>query len=73
MFNQAQSTFFANIGGNFDLTPIIPKIHDRDEAIISAFESSGHSKNKIGEQFGLHCSRISRIVKNNGRKVRSKT
>ena len=67
MFNQAQSTVFANIGGNFDLIPIIPKIHNRDEAIISALESNGYSKNKIGEQFGLHSSRISRIVKNNGR------
>ena len=43
MFNQVQSTVFANIGGNYDLTPIIPKMHDRDVAIISAFKRGGYS------------------------------
>ena len=58
MFNQAQSTVFANIGGNYDLTPIIPEIHDRDEAIISAVKRGGYSMNHVCEQFGLHYSKI---------------
>ena len=48
-------------------------IHGRDEAIVSAFESGGYSMKQIGEHFGLHYSRISRIVKSKGRKARSKT
>ena len=36
---------------------------DRDKAIALAFESGAYSMKQIGEHFGLHYSRISRIVK----------
>jgi len=36
---------------------------DRDQAICEAFKSGGYSMKEIGEFFGLHYSRISRIVK----------
>lgn len=36
---------------------------NRDEAIVSAFKSGAYSMKQIGEHFGLHYSRISRIVR----------
>lgn len=35
---------------------------DRDEAIINAYKSGGYSMKELGDYFGLHYSRISRIV-----------
>jgi hypothetical protein len=35
---------------------------DRDEAIQSAYASGGYGLKAIGEHFGLHYSRVSRIV-----------
>ncbi|MSR11396.1 MAG: hypothetical protein EXR84_06290 [Gammaproteobacteria bacterium] len=34
----------------------------RDEAIIDAYASGGFSMKEIGEHFGLHYSRVSRIL-----------
>ena len=48
-------------------------IADRDEAIVSAFKSGGYSMKQIGEHFGLHYSRISRIVRRKEGVARSKT
>ena len=36
---------------------------DRDDAIANAYASGGYSMKSIGEYFGLHYSRISRIIK----------
>ena len=38
------------------------KHNDRDTAIFEAFRSGGHSMRTIGDQVGLHYSRISRII-----------
>lgn len=38
------------------------KDHARDEAIAHAYASGGYSLKEIGEHFGLHYSRVSRIV-----------
>jgi len=38
---------------------------NRDEAIVRAYETGGYSMKNLGDYFGLHYSRISRIVKNN--------
>lgn len=35
----------------------------RDEAIVKAYESGGFSMKEIGDYFGLHYSRVSRIVR----------
>ena len=49
------------------------KLHnDRDEAIAVAYASGGYSLKEIGAHFGLHYSRISRIVRSR-RKANSKT
>jgi len=37
--------------------------HERDEAIFHAYVSGGYSLKAIGDHFGLHYSRVSRIVK----------
>jgi hypothetical protein len=37
--------------------------HERDEAIFQAYVSGGYSLKEIGDYFGLHYSRVSRIVK----------
>jgi putative transposase len=37
--------------------------HERDEAILRAYASGGYSLKEIGDHFGLHYSRVSRIVK----------
>ncbi len=37
---------------------------DRDTAIRAAYASGGYSMKDIGEHFGLHYSRISRIISN---------
>ena len=37
--------------------------HERDEAIFHAYVSGGYSLKEIGDHFGLHYSRVSRIVK----------
>ena len=36
---------------------------NRDLAILNAYASGGYSMKEIGEYFGLHYSRISRILK----------
>jgi len=36
---------------------------DRDHAIILAYKSGGYSMKEIGDYFGLHYSRVSRIIK----------
>lgn len=48
---------------------------DRDDAIRKAFDSGGYGLKAIGEHFGLHYSRVSRIVNttNTGRKAKGKT
>lgn len=38
------------------------KYRDRDQAIVMAYQSGGYSLKAIGEYFGLHYSRVSRIV-----------
>lgn len=38
------------------------QVHDRDEAIQRAYASGGYSLKEIGNYFGLHYSRISRII-----------
>jgi len=38
------------------------KAHERDEAIYFAYASGGYSLKEIGDYFGLHYSRISRIL-----------
>jgi putative transposase len=43
----------------------------RNEAIISAYRSGGYSMKELGEYFGLHYSRVSRIVSQE--KAKSKT
>jgi hypothetical protein len=40
---------------------------DRDTAVAKAYASGGYSMKEIGEHFGLHYSRISRIIKKTGR------
>ena len=45
---------------------------DRDKAIILAYESGGYGMKEIGEHFGLHYSRVSRIISNQ-RKAKGKT
>jgi putative transposase len=35
----------------------------RDQAIVMAYDSGGYKLKEIGDYFGLHYSRISRIVK----------
>lgn len=39
------------------------KYEDRDTAIQKAYESGGYNMNEIGKHFGLHYSRVSRIIK----------
>lgn len=41
----------------------IAQQHERDEAILRAYASGGYSLKQIGDHFGLHYSRVSRIVK----------
>jgi REP element-mobilizing transposase RayT len=41
----------------------IAEAHERDEAIFQAYVSDGYSLQEIGDHFGLHYSRISRILK----------
>jgi REP element-mobilizing transposase RayT len=55
--------------------PPLPLAHyastaaDRDEAILQAYQSGGYTLQAIGDHFGLHYSRVSRIVS----RARSKT
>jgi putative transposase len=39
------------------------KFVNRDDAIVAAFESGGYNMKQVGDYFGLHYSRISRIVR----------
>lgn len=39
------------------------KYPDRDVAVVNAYASGGYSMNVIGKYFGLHYSRVSRILK----------
>ena len=48
----------------------ITKEHDRDEAIFQAYASGAYSLKEIGDHFGLHYSRISRIVKHQREKLK---
>ncbi len=41
----------------------IAEAHARDEAIFEAYASGGYGLKQIGDYFGLHYSRVSRIVK----------
>jgi len=41
----------------------IAEAHARDEAIAKAYASGGYSLKEIGDHFGLHYSRVSRILK----------
>ena len=41
----------------------IAEAHGRDDAIFEAYASGGYSLKEIGDYFGLHYSRVSRIVK----------
>jgi REP-associated tyrosine transposase len=41
----------------------IAEEHARDEAMLRAYASDGYSLKEIGDYFGLHYSRVSRIVK----------
>ena len=41
----------------------IAEAHERDEAIHQAYAGGGYSLKEIGDHFGLHYSRISRILK----------
>ena len=45
---------------------------NRDEAIALAYDSGGYGMKEIGEHFGLHYSRVSRIVSGQ-RKEKGKT
>jgi len=38
------------------------KHRDRDDAIVTAYRSGGYTLKEIGDHFGLHYSRVSRIV-----------
>jgi REP element-mobilizing transposase RayT len=45
----------------------------RDESIVAAYASGGYSMKQIGEYFGLHYSRVSRIIAANRPKAKGKT
>ncbi len=45
-----------------DLAYYAKKYPDRDQAIAQAYASGGYSQKAIGDYFGLHYSRVSRIV-----------
>ncbi len=46
--------------------------HHRDQAIAQAYASGGYTLKEIGQHFGLHYSRISRIVQQS-REAKRKT
>jgi REP element-mobilizing transposase RayT len=48
------------------------KTRNRDEAIVMAYESGGYTLKALGEHFGLHYSRVSRIIAA-AEKAKSKT
>ena len=48
------------------------RYRDRDKAIIMAYDSGGYGMKEIGEHFGLHYSRVSRIISGQ-RKERDKS
>lgn len=50
----------------------LEKHKDRDSAILEAYRSGGYSMREIGDQFGLHYSRVSRII-SQFEKARDKT
>ena len=80
------ATMLGKIGANAPLREIpsaqkrpLPKSlaeiageHARDEAIANAYASGGYSLKEIGDHFGLHYSRVSRILKKQ-RTARGKT
>jgi hypothetical protein len=43
------------------------RYQDRNTTIVNAYSSGGYSMKEIGEYFGLHYSRISRIIKAKGK------
>ncbi len=50
----------------------VKKSSSRDEAIIMAYDSGGYGMKEIGDHFGLHYSRVSRIISGQ-RKAKDKT
>lgn len=51
----------------------VSQSNTRDEAIAKSYASGGYSMKEIGDYFGLHYSRISRIVRNVEQKAKGKT
>lgn len=43
----------------------------RDEAIANAYKSGAYGLKEIGDHFGLHYSRVSRIIANQRKKIES--
>jgi len=39
------------------------RFEDRDQAIVATYHSGGYTMKEIGDYFGLHYSRVSRILK----------
>ena len=54
------------------LAHYVARSDNRDEAIALAYDSGGYGMKEIGEHFGLHYSRVSRIVSRQ-RKAKGKT
>jgi len=48
----------------FTLQKIMDKNPDRNTGILPAYQTGQFSMKEVGLQFGLHYSRVSRIVKN---------
>jgi len=46
------------------LTYYYEKYKQRNTGIIKAYQSGGYSMKEVGEHFGLHYSRVSRLIKN---------
>jgi putative transposase len=53
------------------LTDYASRHPDRDRAIAAAYESGGYTLREIGDFFGLHYSRVSKIVQA-GERARAK-
>jgi hypothetical protein len=47
--------------------------YSRDQAIAAAYASGGYTMQEVGAHFGLHYSRVSRIVRDWERKAKRKT
>ncbi len=53
----------------FTLQEIMDKNPDRNTGILQAYKTGQFSMKEVGLQFGLHYSRVSRIVKNEQGKI----